>query len=154
APAVPPQPDAKPSPVEAPPPNPAAAMPAPAPQTRKVAVQDGLPVALALTGVVPEDPPEGTELHFTVRQDFTVGGVKVVSAGAAATGQVTGVHKGFLRRSGKPTYRLIAVEAADGSKLKLRAARADSGKAERTLAPPGTGYVGFIDGAQTVNVRK
>ncbi len=164
APAVQPRSEAKPSPVEAPPPNPAAAMPAPAPaapsaavpapQTRTVAVDDGLPIVLALTGGVPEDPPEGTELHFTVKQDFTVGGVKVVSAGAAATGQVTGVHKGFLRRSGKPTYRLTAVEAADGGKLKLRAARADTEKAERTLAPPGTGYVGYIDGAQTVNVRK
>ena len=145
------------------------AMPAPAvpADTRTVAVQSGLPVTIALAADIPKDPAPGTPLRFTVKQPIVVDGATVIAAGAGVTGEVAGIKKGFLGLGGKPTFRLFAVDAVDGTKLALRAAPGSgtgdkaerviepAGRRDKTLrAPAGTEYLGYIDGAQAVTVRK
>ena len=84
---------------------------------------------------------------------------------AAVTGEVAGVKKGFLGRGAKATYRLIAVEAVDGTKIALRATPSPEEKSERVIEPPnrkdktvlapaGTAYTGYIDGAHSITVKK
>ena len=177
-PVVPPERGDKPSPLaEVPPPvaapepsraaMPAAAVPGSAPlETHTLAVLSGLPVVITLASDIPNDPAPGTPLHFKVKQDFTVNGSIAIKAGALVTGEVAGVKKGILGLGGKATFRLYAAEAVDGSKIALRATPENSGdKAERVieapgrrdktlLAPAGTEYVAYIDGAQSVTVRK
>ena len=168
APSVPaPQPSAPvtaaPVPVAPPTPQPAAAASV---QTRPVSVINGLPVVLLLAAPIPNDPEPGTPMKFTVKQDFAAAGAIVIPAGATATGEISGIKKGILGRGAKPTFRLISAVAVDGSKLALRAAPSKSGdKAERVIDPPsrkdksvlapaGSEFIGYIDGDQTVHVKK
>ena len=160
-----------PSPVTAPEPRrtsmPAPAVPgAPAVETKTLAVLSGLPVVITLMNDIPNDPAKGTPIRFQVKQDFTVNGSTAIRAGAVVTGEVAGVKKGILGFGGKATFRLFTVDAVDGSRIALRAAPGDPGeKAERViepsgrrdksrLAPAGTEYIAYIDGAQSVTVRK
>jgi hypothetical protein len=138
---------------------------APAPEAKQVAVLSGLPVTLVLAGNVPNDPTPGTPLKFTVKEDFLVNSSIAIAAGATATGEVAGIKKGILR-GGKATFKLIAADAVDGTKIALRATPGNGDeKSERVLEPPnrkdktllapaGTEYVGYIDGAHSVVVRK
>ena len=135
-------------------------------QSRPVSVPRGLPVVLLLAAPVPNDPEPGTPLKFTVKQDFAVAGATVIPVGATAGGEIAGIKKGLLGRGAKSTFRLISVVAVDGSKLAIRAVPAKSGdKAERViepsnrkdksvLAPAGSEFIGYIDGDQTVHVKK
>jgi serine/threonine protein kinase len=133
--------------------------------TKTVVITDGLPVVLKLSEDVPNNPEPGTPLHFSVKQDFKVGETTVIHADAAVTGEVAGIKKGLLGRGGKSTYRLTSVEGVDGSKIALRASDKAGEKSERVLepssrkdksvlAPAGTEYIAYIDGAQAVVVRK
>jgi serine/threonine-protein kinase len=134
-------------------------------ETKVFTLSNGLPVAIQLAADVPADPDPGTPLKFTLKGAFNVNGTTVLAAGAPVIGEVAGVKKGLLGRGAKPTYRLISVASVDGSKIALRAVPAKSDKMERVLeasgkhdksltAPAGTEYVGYIDGAQTVTIRK
>jgi hypothetical protein len=126
----------------------------------------GLPVTITLTTNVPNEPETGMAMNFKVEHDMEVGGRVVIAKGAAVTGEVAGIKKGILLRGAKPTFRLISVDAVDGSKVRLRASPGKVGeKAEHViepvgrkdktlLAPVGTPYVGYVDGPQTVNVKK
>ena len=122
---------------------------------------------LSLATNVSNDPESGSALKFTVKQDVVVGGAMVIAAGSVVAGEVAGVKKGLPFRGGKPTFRLIAATAVDGTKISLRATPgAGSGdKVERVIEPPGrkdksvlapagTEYVGYVDGAHAVAVRK
>jgi serine/threonine-protein kinase len=153
--------------VTAPLPEPPPKQAAPAPVEMKVlTLGNGIPVTIRLSSDILNDPEPGTPLKFTVKGDFSVNGTTVLAAGAAVTGEVAGIKKGILGRGAKPTFRLISVDAVDGSKIPLRAVPTKSGdKAEKVIEPPGrkdksllapagTEYVGYIDGPQTVTVKK
>jgi len=138
---------------------------APAPVEAKVlTLANGIPLTIKLMADIPNDPEPGTPLKFTVKGDFNVNGTVVLAAGAPVAGEVAGLKKGLLRGA-RPTFRLISVDAVDGSKIALRAVASKSDKPERVLepsgkrdksltAPAGTEYVGYIDGPQTVTVKK
>jgi serine/threonine protein kinase len=155
APAPSPVTEASPSKLVVPPPT----------ETKVFTLSNGLPVIIQLAADVPADPDPGTPLKFTLKGAFNVNGTTVLAAGAPVIGEVAGVKKGLLGLGAKPTYRLISVDAVDGSKIGLRAVPAKSDKMERVLessgkhdksltATAGTEYVGYIDGPQTVTIRK
>src|ERR1035437_5625847 len=86
---------------------------------------------------------------------------------AAVTGEVLALgKKNILRRGGKPMFRLIAADAVDGTKLKVKAASGKSSdknekyieppghRAKESLAPAGSTYLAYFDGDQTVAVKK
>ena len=148
--------------------DPAGANPAEAnggPQAVRIA--GGTPLATTLLEDVPADAPQGLGLRFQIRQDLQIDGAVVVAKGAIVTGEIVEKSKRkFLIRSVKPTYRLLEVTAADGSKLKVRATPGRGGsKSERPLephghAPPkdlaaqaGDEFIAYFDGDQTVKLR-
>jgi serine/threonine-protein kinase len=132
-----------------------------------VRIAGGTPVATTLLEDVPADALQGLGLRFQVRQDLQIGGAVVVAKGAIVTGEIVEKSKRkFLIRSVKPTYRLLEVTAADGSKLKVRATPGSGGgKSQRQLephghAPPkdlaaaaGDEFIAYFDGDQTVKLR-
>jgi serine/threonine protein kinase len=155
-----------PAPVAAPTPHP------PAIQTTPVAVSDALPFVIVLGQDVPADVPEGASLNFTVSEGLKIGEKTVIAKGATVTGTVTGESgkKKFLGIGGghKMMFRLVQAEAVDGKKLAVRAiaGRSEEGatvrpfdtakgsKAKGYAAMQGTVYVAYVDGDQTVAVRK
>jgi|SRR5579871_2258884 len=161
----------------------AAATPAPAPrepltpiaepprvanESVAVTVSDGTPFLIALDEDVPADAQGGQQLTFRVSQDLKVNGVAVVARGALVTGAVASEagKKRFLGMGGKMTFQLESAEAVDGQKLKIRATAGRSGPAARPIdtgkyakpkdaaAARGTDYTAYIDGDQTVSVRR
>ena len=83
------------------------------------------------------------------------------------TGEVLAAgKKGILGRSSKPMFRLIAVDAVDGTKLKVKSSpgrgpdknerniEPPGRRAKESLAPAGTSYLAYFDGDQTVAVKK
>jgi hypothetical protein len=147
---------------------PAAAVPAtPAAATRAVKVIGGVPFEITLMEAVPNDPAEGLALHFQAAKDFEVDGAVLIAKGAAVTGEVLAAgKKNILGHAGKPMFRLIAVDAVDGSKLKVKATPGrGSDRNERNIEPPGhrgkeslapegSSYLAYFDGDQTVAVKK
>ena len=149
-------------------PAPAMVAAAPSAAARTTPVAGGMPLEITLMEDVPNDPAEGLALRFQAAKDFQVDGVVVVAKGAAVTGEVVlpAGKKNILRRGAKPMFRLVAVEAVDGTKLKVKAAPGTSSdKNERNIEPPGhrgkdslapagSTYVAYFDGDQTVAVKK
>jgi serine/threonine-protein kinase len=153
----------------APPAAPAAVAPpaAPAAATRAVVLMDGVRFEIALMEDVPNDPAEGLALHFQAAKDYQVNGAVVIAKGAAVTGEVLALgKKNILRRGGKPMFRLIAADAVDGTKLKVKAAPGKSSdkneknieppghRGKESLAPAGSTYLAYFDGDQTVAVKR
>ena len=157
--------------------TPAAETPKPAPRRPTVAlapvtVNDALPFRIVLTADVPSDAPEGQPLNFTVVDGLQVDNNTVIAKGAKVTGFVTGEtgKKKILGIGGgsKLTFRLSQTDAVDGKKLNVRAmsGRRAEGPTIRTFetrkgsktkglaAAQGTEYIAYIDGEQTVSVRK
>jgi len=114
------------------------------------------------------NPEPGRALHFQATKDFRIGGTVVIAKGAAVTGEVVDPGKrNILGRGGKPVFRLIQADAADGTKLKVSAkpGRRSDGPGEHSLEPPGhkdkelvapagTEYLAYIDGDQLVTPKK
>jgi serine/threonine-protein kinase len=137
-----------------------------------VAVSDALPFRIILAADVPTDAPEGQALRFTVVDGLQVDGTTVIAKGATVTGSVTGEtgKKKILGIGGgsKLTFRLLQADAVDGKKVNVRALsgkRADGptirtfetlkgSKTKGLAAAQGTEYIAYIDGDQTVSVRK
>ena len=151
------------------PPPPAAAQPPvpPAAETRRVPVLGGVPFEITLMEDVPNDPAEGLPLHFQAAKDYHVDGAVAIAKGAAVTGEMLAAgKKGILGRAGKPMFRLIAVDAVDGTKLKVKSTPGRSSdknernieppghRAKESLAPAGSSYLAYFDGDQTVAVKK
>jgi serine/threonine-protein kinase len=154
----------------APPPKPTPRVPVI--QTTPVSVSDALPFVIILEQDVAADAPEGMGLSFTVSEGLKIGDKTIIAKGATVTGSVTGESnkKGFLGIKGghKLTFRLMQAEAVDGKKLAVRAmaGRGEDGVTIRTFetnkgarpkgyaAVQGTVYIAYIDGDQTVAVRK
>ncbi len=149
---------------EAPPPTPVI-------QPTTVTVTDALPFTLELAESVPSDAVEGQALRFTVSEGLQIGDKTVIAKGATVTGAVAGEarKKKFLGIGGgghKLTFSLTEAEAADGSKLAVRALAGksedgpairpfDTSKGSKTkgyAALQGTAYIGYIDGDQTVSL--
>ena len=142
------------------------APPAPV-ETVSVILSDALPFRIALAEDVPADAPGGQDLTFRVLEDFKIGDVIVFAKGAAVTGSIVAEagKKNFLGKGGKMTYRLASAQAVDGSKISVRAAAArntpnrplDTGryaKPKDVAAASGTDYIAYVDGEQTVSIRK
>jgi serine/threonine-protein kinase len=137
-------------------------------QTYTVQVLAGLPFPITLMEDVMPDAEPGQALRFQAAKDFLVGQALVIARGAAVTGQIVSAgKKNILGRTGKPTFRLVQADAVDGSKLKVRAVpgRRLDDKAERSiepagyrgkelLAPAGSQYLAYVEGDQTVIVKK
>jgi len=161
----------------APPSNPAPVAVAPTPVTvpkqTKVTVSslvtDGTPVQMTLGADIPADAPEDTPLRFTVSAAVHTNEGTVIAKGATVTGQIVeAAKKKFLGIGGKMQYRLLQVDAADGTKLNIRAtpSKGQEGPARRQVENPnqkhtkeaiavaGSEYIGYIDGDQTVSVKK
>jgi len=140
-----------------------------APKGPSVILYGGIPFEITLTEDVPVNVTPGQVLHFQVAKDFRMGGAVVIARGTPLTGQVVDAGEGrkLLIKRSRATFRLSQVEAVDGSKLSIRAApgRRATDKADRPIEPPGhrskdvlapagTSYLAFIDGDQTVTVRR
>ena len=147
-------------------------MPAPAKPAAPavpVSVRDGMPFSIKLAEDVPADAEEGRILHFTAVDGLKVGDSVVIAKGAAVIGSVleAGKKKTF-GIGGKMTFRLMQVDAVDGKKINVRAepSRGKDGPAKRPIdsgakgktkeiaAAAGSQYVGYIEGDQTVSVKK
>ena len=98
-----------------------------------------------------------------------MGNVVVIAKGATVTGEVVnGNGKKFLGIGSKMTFKLNSVEAVDGQKIPVRASvtrRADGpsvrpvdtgryAKPKEMAAVSGTDYVAYVDGDQTITLRK
>jgi Protein kinase domain len=155
---------------------PSSPVPSPTPSNTKstevivVTVPDRTPLRIALAADVPVDATEGSALHFVTAEDFRAGGRVVIAQGAAVVGKIAEAagKKKFLRGPAKMTYSLMQLDAVDGTKLKVRAtpARDTNGESRRSIEgtsrkPPkdlaataGDEFIAYIDGDQTVSVKK
>jgi serine/threonine-protein kinase len=140
-----------------------------APAAVPVSVGDGMPFSIKLAEDVPVDAEEGRILHFTVVDGLKVGDNVVIAKGAAVTGSILeAAKKKAFGIGGKMQFRLLQVDAVDGKKINVRAepSRGKDGPAKRPVdagakgktkeiaAAAGSQYVGYIEGDQTVSVRK
>jgi len=146
--------------------NPTAAAEAEAKPAQSILIPDGTPVRIALLEDVPANAQPGLELRFRVSQSVLIRGVAAIAKGALVTGAILArSRKKFIIKTEKPTYRLLQVSAADGSKLKVRATPgAEVNQSGRQLdpqpAPPknlaaqaGDEFLAYIEGDQTVTLR-
>jgi serine/threonine protein kinase len=133
--------------------------------TGKATIYGGLPLSLVLLDDIPVQPQEGMPLHFRVDQELRLGPAALIAKGAAVTGEIV-----FMKsNSGRPprvAFKLSTVEAADGTKLKVRASPGRNSQRneqpvevpgytyKESLAPAGTKYIAYIDGDQTIAVKK
>lgn len=135
-----------------------------------VTVTDALPFHVALAQDVAADAEDGIAVRFTALENLTVGGKTVVAKGATVTGSASREGKRrFLGIAGaKLSFELVQVETVDGKKINVRAAVArakngptvrpfESGKGPKNkalAAAEGAEYTAYVDGDQTVSVRK
>ena len=138
--------------------------------TTPVSLGDGLPFRIVLAADVPSTATEGQTIRFTAVDGFKVGENIVIAKGATITGEVTGEKgKKILGIGGnKLTFRLLQADSVDGKRVNVRCMsgkRNDGptirsfettkgGKVKGLAAAQGTEYIAYIDGDQTVSVRK
>jgi serine/threonine-protein kinase len=141
--------------------------PAPAPVAVPVILRDGSPVRLILAQDIPSDALPGDVLRFETADDVKIDGSIVIAKGAAATGAIVdGARRKLLVIRGRMTFQLDSVIAVDGQKVALRATPdrrdgsskrpIDTGgrKPKEVAAVAGTEYAGYIDGTNTVMVKR
>jgi serine/threonine protein kinase len=131
----------------------------PAPVTTTVVLGDALPIRLILSEDIPSDAAEGDAVRFRAAHDVRVGDTVVIPKGAEAIGVIVdGAKKRIFGIGGRITFRLERVDAVDGQKVTIRATPARrSGLSKRPVnagAAAGAEYMGYIDGANTVMVKK
>jgi serine/threonine-protein kinase len=133
-----------------------------------VILGDGLPIRLALAEDIPSEAMPGDAVRFKVAHDLRVDGIVVISEGTPAIGSIVdGAKRKIFGIGGKMTFRLERLDAVDGRKLTIRAtpSRGRDGSSKRPVntgarkpkevaATVGTEYLGYIDGPQTVLVKK
>jgi serine/threonine-protein kinase len=148
------------------------ATPAPPAVETMIAISDGVPFTIELGDDIPLDARAGMPLKFIVSTDVRSGDNVVISKGALVTGQVVDeTRKKALGLGTKMTFQLNQVDAVGGQKLKVRATPAggsassrrpvDAGanasgkkKPKDIAAAAGTQFVAYIDGNQSLTVRK
>ena len=139
-------------------------------QTRTVQIPGGVPFEMTLMADVPTDCEPGMSLRFAVSKNVNVDDAVVVAKGAVVTGVIVeGQKKKMVVRTSKPTFRLLSVEAVDGSRLKVRATAGKLGesrkdpplepiaggsKSKDVLAPEGSRFAAWFDGDQTLTVKR
>jgi serine/threonine protein kinase len=135
-----------------------------------VTVQDRTPLRITLIEDVPIDAAEGTPLRFVTAEDFRAAGNVVIAQGALISGTIAEAagKKKFLRGPGKMSFTLSKLDAVDGTKLNVRAgpAKGTNGEARHQVevttrrarkdvaAAAGDEFIAYIDGDQTVSVKK
>jgi serine/threonine protein kinase len=137
-----------------------------------IAVPDAFPFTIELAEDVPLDARAGTPLKFIVLQDVLSGDSVTIAKGSPVSGQVVDeARKKALVLGTKMTFQLLQVDAVGGQKLKVRATPGggsssvrrpiDSGtnvsgkkKPKDIAATAGTQFVAYIDGNQSVTIRK
>jgi hypothetical protein len=116
-----------------------------------------LPILLTLAEHIPSDAAKGDPVRFRVAHEVRVGDTVVIAKGAPATGAIIdGARKKlFGIIGGKITFRLETVEAVDGRNVAIRAtqARRRDGSSKRPVNT-GAEYLGYIDGSNTVTVKR
>ena len=132
-------------------------------------LHDGLALIITLSDDIPADAATGSPVHFTVAKDLEAGDGVSIRRGASVKGEIAQEgKKKFLGIGGKMMFRLLSVESADGKSLALRATltHRESAQAWRPIesggrnrpkgvaATAGSQYPAYIDGDQTVTVRK
>lgn len=141
-------------------------------QAVAVTLTDGSPLRIELAADIPADAPEGQTIGFTTSEDFRAGDHVLIPRGASVTGAIVeAAGKKKLRFIGgsKLTFRLIDLDAGDGRRLHVRCTlkkRADGAPPSRPVenskhrhskevaAAAGAAYVAYIDGDQTISIRK
>jgi serine/threonine-protein kinase len=124
-----------------------------------VVLGDALPIRLTLAEDIPGDALEGDPVRFRVAHDVRVEDTVAIPKGAEAIGVIVdGAKKKILGIGGKMTFRLESVTAVDGRKVTIRATPKPNrkGVSKRALKPATAGaeYLGYIDGSNTVMVKK
>jgi hypothetical protein len=113
------------------------------------------PQAITVTGSPDGKDPQKSAGWLTVTRR---NGMVVIAKGAAVTGVlVDAAGKKAPGHSSPPTFRPLEVAAADGTKVKLRAIQergASSNDAPLAIAAAGSQFVAYLDGDQTVTLRK
>jgi len=139
-----------------------------APQNRTVQLPGGLSFEIALTENIRADSKPGQPLSFRVTKDVAVGDVVVIAKGAGVAGVVVEAAKRkFLVHTTRLAYRLLEVEAVNGTKVKVRASpgrlgesrkdpQLDSlgGSRSKGAALAGSRFLAYFDGDQTLTLRK
>jgi len=133
--------------------------PTPPPVTVPVVLGDALPIRLILAEDIPNDAREGDPVRFRVADDVRAEFGVVIPKGAQAIGSIVdGARRKILVFGGKMTFRLQSVNAVDGQKVALRATlvRRRDGLSKRPVKASSAGaeYPGYIDGANTVMVKR
>jgi len=138
-------------------------------QTVTVSLGDGIPFGIALAQDVTVHAQEHNTLTFRATEDVKAGDVVVIPKGATVTGEVVNLNgKKFLGIGSRMTFKLDTAETVDGQKIPVRASVArrsdgptvrpvDTGKyakPKELAAVSGTDYVAYIDGDQTITLRK
>jgi serine/threonine-protein kinase len=141
------------------------------PEAVPVKLDNGLPFRIALVEDVPVDTEVGHALRFRVLDGLQSGGFTVIAKGAIVTGSVAALagKRNFFGERSKVSFQLMSAESVDDGKINVRAtpaAKTDgpetrpfvtprgSPKDKNLIAATGTEYVAYINGDQTVRVRK
>ncbi len=124
-----------------------------------VVLGDALPVRLTLAEDIPKDAAEGDPVRFEVAHDVRVDDTVVIPKGSKAVGVIVdGAKRKILGIGGKMTFRLERVTAVGGQKVSIRATPSidRKGISKRALKPATAGaeFVGYVDGSNTVTVKK
>jgi hypothetical protein len=124
-----------------------------------VVLGDALPIRLILTEDIPGDATEGDPVRFKVAHDVRVEDTVVIPMGAEAVGVIVdGAKKRILGIGGKMTFRLERVNAVDGQKVAVRAtpSRDRNGLSKRPVKPATAGaeYLGYVDGSNTITIKR
>ncbi len=132
-----------------------------------IGVVDGAPIGLTLDENIPLDAEEGHALHFTVSTDLKTNDGVLVAKGSKAVGAIYSREKRknfIMKRGDKVSFQLANVTAVNGAKLKIRATpqrkadddsyRAIESRSKELAAAKGAQFIGYVDGAQTVAVKR
>jgi serine/threonine-protein kinase len=143
------------------------AEPADTPVATPIVLGDALPIRLNLSEDIPTDAAEGDPVRFRVAHDVRVGNTVVIPKGAEALGSIVdSAKKKLLVFAGKITFRLDTVDAVGDQKVTIRATQArhgdgpskrpviSAGKSKKVAAAAGGEYLGYIDGSNTVMVKR
>jgi hypothetical protein len=137
-------------------------------------MSDGVPLRIELADDVPLDASSGTTLRFRVTDNvLSADNSVLIPKGASVTGRVVDEYKkktALVVGGSKLTFQLNDVEALGGQRLKLRITPGASGakkvplengvppagksKGKDTAALAGTIFQAYVDGSQTVSIRK
>jgi len=131
-------------------------------------VPDATTVYITLSDDVPADGSGSQTLNFTVRDDLKVRDNVVIAKGAKVLGSVVWGKRMLGLMGKRMNFRLMQAEAVDGQKVNIRATAKHAGKGSESrpfdtgkglkpkdlAAAKDTEYIGYIDGDQSVSVRK